>query len=67
MTELLFRTHTETQKGVVEDTIPFYRVYQNNKKLKIYCKTQRLINAITQKDKTLVRSTIKELIPKRSE
>jgi hypothetical protein len=67
MVELLFRTHIDTQKGVVEDTIPFYRVYQNHKKLKIYCRTQRLINAITKQDKTLIRSTIKELIPKRSE
>lgn len=67
MTELLFRTHTDTQKGVVEDTIPFYRVYQNHKKLKIYCKTQRLINAINQKDKNSIRENINNLIPKRND
>jgi hypothetical protein len=66
VTELLYRTHTE-QKGVVQEITPFYRVYQNTKKLKIYCKTQRLINAINQKDKTLIKKTIKELIPKRHE
>ena len=64
--ELLFRTHTK-QKGVVKEITPFYRVYQDNKKLKIYCKTQRLINSIIQQDKELIRNSIQQLIPKRHE
>jgi hypothetical protein len=65
MTEIIFITHTNTQKGVVEEAIPFYRVYQNYKKLKIYCRTQRLIDSIVKKDKDSIRTNIKNLIPKR--